>query len=164
MLTERDSQQFAHDWFDAWNRHDVNGILALFAESAETRSPLVARLAGNRQCLVRGKAALRLYFSSLLRLCADLRFEPIDCFIGTQSVVLHYTGWTCLRVAEVVEFDRQGKVARTTSHYSRGIPVQTGDRQSRSSNGAPAGCGKAETTNEVHKFREARRAKQAATV
>ena len=121
MLTEEQTEAFVQDWFHAWNRHDIEAVLSRYAENAEVTSPLVAKFMPASGGAIHGVAELRIYFKALMGLRNDLYLEPIDCFMGAESLVLHYRGLACLRVAEVVELDDAGKVTRTVSHCSRAI-------------------------------------------
>ena len=40
------SDAFAREWVQAWNRRDLESLLACFAEDVEFRSPLAAKLLG----------------------------------------------------------------------------------------------------------------------
>jgi len=56
---------FARDWIAAWNRSDVEAVLAHHADDAVFVSPLAATVTGDSE--VRGKANLRAYWSEALR-------------------------------------------------------------------------------------------------
>lgn len=56
---------FAREWVAAWNRSDADAVLAHFAEDAIFVSPIAATVTGNPE--VRGKAALRAYWTEALR-------------------------------------------------------------------------------------------------
>jgi hypothetical protein len=49
----------------------------------------------------------------------DLRFEPIELFVGVRSFVLHYRRDGGGLAAETVFLDRQDKVARYFAHYAQ---------------------------------------------
>lgn len=57
------SDAFAREWVQAWNRRDLESLLACFAEDVEFRSPLAAKLLGEPSGTVHGKANLREYFT-----------------------------------------------------------------------------------------------------
>ena len=56
---------FAQTWIAAWNSHDLEGILAHYAEDIIFASPIAARLVGTG--VIQGKAALRRYWAQALR-------------------------------------------------------------------------------------------------
>ena len=52
-------QQIAHAWFDAFNTHDIEMLLALYAEDAEHYSPKLKIRQPETNGLIKGKPALR---------------------------------------------------------------------------------------------------------
>lgn len=56
---------FARDWIAAWNRHDVEAVLAYYVDDVVFVSPLAATVTGNPE--VHGKASLRAYWNKALR-------------------------------------------------------------------------------------------------
>jgi ketosteroid isomerase-like protein len=107
----------AQEWIAAWNAHDLERILAHYADDVELDSPLVAKLMGGSEGVVRGKAALRDYFARGLQAFPTLRFDFIRLYAGVRSCVLEYRSANGLRAAEVMEFDGEGKVRRVLAHY-----------------------------------------------
>jgi predicted ester cyclase len=67
---------------------------------------------------VRGKAALRAYFSKGLEAYPDLKFELKDVMWGLSSVVLYYTNQVGKKTGEFIEIDGNGKVVRVVANYS----------------------------------------------
>ena len=57
-------ERFARDWVAAWNRFDVDAVLAHFADDVVFVSPLAATVTGNAE--VRGKSELRAYWTKAL--------------------------------------------------------------------------------------------------
>lgn len=106
------------EWIAAWNSHDLERILAHYAEDVELISPLVAKLAGRSDGVVRGKAALRHYFARGLEAYPTLRFDFIRLYPGVRSCVVEYLSVNGLRSAELMEFDEQGRVRRVLAHYA----------------------------------------------
>jgi hypothetical protein len=66
-----------------------------------------------------GKDALRAYFAAGLERYPALNFEPIELFVGVDSLVLHYRGARGDLAAEVVFLDSDGKVTRYFAHYNQ---------------------------------------------
>ncbi|MGC3956938.1 MAG: nuclear transport factor 2 family protein [Verrucomicrobiota bacterium] len=113
-----DFHHHALEWLAAWNAHDVERILAHYAEDVEFFSPFVAKLTGNPEGVLRGKAALRDYFTRGLAAYPTLKFEFIRLYPGVRSCVLEYRSVNDLRAAETMEFDGAGKVCRVQAHYA----------------------------------------------
>ena len=105
-------------WLAAWNAHDLERILAHYADDVELSSPLVARLMGRSLELLRGKPALRDYFARGLKAYPTLRFDFIRLYTGVQSCVLEYRSSNGLRTAETMEFDEHGQIRRVLAHYA----------------------------------------------
>jgi len=117
MVTDEQARALAGQWIEAWNAHDLDRILAHYADDIEFTSPFVVRLMGNAAGTVRGLAALRDYFATGLSAYPELRFELIGVGTGVDSVVLHYRSVKQLHAFEVMTLNREGKVARVSAHY-----------------------------------------------
>ena len=44
MITTQFAQEFAQQWVDAWNSHNLDGIMSLCADDIEVTSPFIADL------------------------------------------------------------------------------------------------------------------------
>ena len=119
-MTEAQAQEFALEWIEAWNSHDLERILSHYTEEVEVTSPLVETVLGPGRMTVRGKAELRRYWGPALERYPDLRFTLYRAYAGAGSVVLHYRSIQGLVGAECMEFDQSGKVRRVLAHYAMG--------------------------------------------
>jgi predicted ester cyclase len=117
MVTGEWAREFAKEWVGAWNAHDLEAILGHYADGVVLNSPVAARLLGDPSGNVRGKAALRAYFSKGLEAYPDLKFELVDVMAGLSSVVLYYTNQVGKKSAEFMEIDANGKVTRVVANY-----------------------------------------------
>lgn len=111
------AQHFAADWIAAWNRHDLDAVLAHYADDFEMRSPLIAHFGGESSGRLRGKAAVGAYWATALQQLPDLHFELLGVYCGVDSLLLHYQGARG-PAAEVFEFGPDGKVIRAAAHYA----------------------------------------------
>ena len=118
MLTGEWVRGFAQEWVRSWNAHDLEAILEHYADGVVLTSPVAARLLGDPSGNVRGKAALRAYFSKGLEAYPDLRFELKDVMWGLSSVVLYYANQVGRKTGEFMEVDANGKVVRVVANYS----------------------------------------------
>ncbi|HEY7067818.1 MAG TPA: nuclear transport factor 2 family protein [Chloroflexota bacterium] len=118
MLTEERAQALAVEWIAAWNAHDLDVILAHYADDVVFTSPFVGRLMGAGQDTVHGKAALREYFARGLAAYPDLAFELRTVLVGVDSVTLYYRSVGGRLAAEVMQLDAAGRVARVLAHYT----------------------------------------------
>lgn len=98
------ADSFVAEWLAAWNAHDVEAVLAHFAEDVTFSSPVAARVIGG-DGVVRGKQALRSYWVSALRGLPDLHFELLGTYVGVDALVINYRNQRGGRVSEVLVFD-----------------------------------------------------------
>jgi ketosteroid isomerase-like protein len=117
-LNRDTATDFADAWFRAWNSHDLDEIMSLYAEGVALVSPTAAALLGDPAGEVRGGAALRAYFRKGLEVYPDLRFEVLDIMWGLRSVVLCYVNQKGTKSAEFMELDATGKITRVVANYS----------------------------------------------
>lgn len=117
-----DAMAHALAWAEAWNRRDVEAVLAHVADDVVFVSPVAKELTGAAR--VEGKAALRDYWTrGAARMPEGLRFEvervELDAEVGTLVIrYLRHEAQGIRRAAEVLEFDgRTGLVARGEAYY-----------------------------------------------
>ena len=118
MLEEKQARELAGHWVEAWNAHDLDAIMAHYAESVVLVSPVVVRLLGYPSGTVSGKSALRAYFALGLKAYPQLRFDLLDVMWGLDSVVLYYANQRGSKTGEFMELDSTGKVCRVVANYS----------------------------------------------
>lgn len=117
MIDKEFAEHFASDWIDSWNSHDLNRILAHYADSFEMSSPMIVQIAGEPSGTLKGKDAVRAYWAKALQLNPDLRFALLSTLIGVNSITLYYRSVRGL-VAEVFHFGPDQKVVRAYAHYA----------------------------------------------
>lgn len=100
-----DPQEFAAAWVQAWNAHDVEAVLAHFADDVVFSSPVAGRVLPDSGGVVRGKAALRHYWTTALTMLPDLHFEVVGVYRGESTLVIHYRNERGGLVNEVLVFD-----------------------------------------------------------
>ncbi|MGH3561944.1 MAG: nuclear transport factor 2 family protein [Mycobacterium sp.] len=98
-------QSFADAWVRAWNAHDVEAVLAHFHDDVVFTSPVAARVLSGSDGVVRGKDALRAYWTAALAVMPDLRFDVVGVYAGVSVLVIHYRNQRGGLVNEVLEFD-----------------------------------------------------------
>jgi ketosteroid isomerase-like protein len=98
MMIERSwAEDFARDWIESWNAHDLDRILAHYADDFEMTSPLIFQRLGVVDGKLKGKAAVRRYWSQGLATTPELRFKLIDVIVGVNSVAIIYESHTLAR-------------------------------------------------------------------
>jgi len=71
-MTNDDASAYAAEWAEAWNNRDIEQVLGHFHEDVEFTSPTALAVMGVPT--VRGKAALREYWTKALSQITSLRF------------------------------------------------------------------------------------------
>jgi RimJ/RimL family protein N-acetyltransferase/ketosteroid isomerase-like protein len=120
-----DPDQFAAAWAAAWNAHDVEAVLSHFAEDAVFTSPVAARIVPGSEGVLRGKAAIRDYWTTALRGLPDLRFEVLGAYAGVDTLVINYRNQRGGLVNEVLTF-ADGLVTRGQGTYLAAAAADVG--------------------------------------
>src|SRR4051812_1100708 len=111
MLNRDFALRFAHAWIGGWNRHDLDAVLSHYAEDFQMSSPYIAEFVGEASGILKGKAAIRAYWTKALKTVPNLRFELVDVLAGADSLVIYYRGVRGM-AAEMFHFDANAKVVR----------------------------------------------------
>jgi len=119
MITHEWANQFARDWIDAWNAHDLDRVLAHYTADFEMSSPYTAKFAGEPSGTLRGRERVRAYWQNALTQFPDLHFELTGVFTGADSIAIHYRGVQGKQVVEVLFFDATKKAYKALAHYDR---------------------------------------------
>jgi ketosteroid isomerase-like protein len=112
-----DPDRFTETWLEAWNSHDLDSVLAHYAEDFSMSSPLVTRVTGIKSGTLRGKAMVRKYWEAALGLFPRLRFECIGTFVGAKGLAIHYKGADGRLSVEVFRFSDDGLVIDAAAYY-----------------------------------------------
>jgi ketosteroid isomerase-like protein len=111
------ARRVAGEWLDAWNRHDLEGVLGHYADDVEFTSPFAVELSGQADGTLRGIDELRTYFSRALAAFPELRFTGLRVATGVSSMTLCYRSVRDLDAAETMFFGDDGKIVRVVAHY-----------------------------------------------
>ena len=107
---------FAEEWAAAFNRRDIEAVLAHFQDNVVFTSPVAARVISGSGGVVRGKAALREYWSAAAELMPELHFDVLGVYQGQSVLVINYRNERGRLVSEVLEFE-DGLVCRGHGTY-----------------------------------------------
>ncbi|HEX5898913.1 MAG: nuclear transport factor 2 family protein [Solirubrobacteraceae bacterium] len=118
MISHEQADRFATEWIGAWNAHDLDAIVAHYAEDVVFVSPFVSALTGEESARIEGRAGLREYFGRGLEAFPDLHFELYTALPGVSSIALHYRSVGGRLAIETMEVDADGFVVRAAAHYS----------------------------------------------
>lgn len=113
------AREFAQDWVDAWNSHDLERILTHYDDEVLLTSPVALKLL-NGDGTVRGKAALREYFLRGVQAFPNLHFDLIDTLWGTETMVVYYfNNVRGSKTAEVMLLSPAGKIRHVWANYNQ---------------------------------------------
>jgi hypothetical protein len=117
-MDEQQAKKLAAHWIESWNSHDLDRIMDHYDDDIILTSPVAARLLNDPEGAVRGKQALRSYFSKGLAFYPDLKFHLLDTLWGLHTLVLYYRNQNGARTAEFMEIEENGKVSRVIANYA----------------------------------------------
>jgi hypothetical protein len=119
MLDKQMASHLAEDWIDAWNRHDLGAIMSHYADNISFWSPIIITRMGIVDGHIAGKDNLQAYFSKGLERNRNLHFKLHNVFLGTNSLVIHYSRENGVEATEIVVIDElSGKVIEARAHYN----------------------------------------------
>ncbi|MEW5743016.1 MAG: nuclear transport factor 2 family protein [Myxococcota bacterium] len=84
------NEAVARAWLDAFNRHDVDALVALYAEDATHTSPKIRALHPDTGGKLRGRAALKAWWEDANRRLPGLRYEATAVTANDERVFLEY--------------------------------------------------------------------------
>ncbi len=110
-------REHADRWLEAWNAHDLDAILDLYAEEIDFASPTVAALGGDKEGRISGREELRAHFARGLERFPALAFTEEALLTGTGGYALIYRREDGARVVESVELNEKGDAIRARAFY-----------------------------------------------
>lgn len=111
-----DAKVFAARWIADWNSHEIERVLAHYADDAEFRSPYAERHTGNG--VVHGRDALRAYWAPAIQARPALHFTLKGAFAGHRSIAIHYGDELGRDIVETLLFDKEGRAVQGTACYA----------------------------------------------
>jgi ketosteroid isomerase-like protein len=116
-VDQREATDFAARWERAWNDHDLDALLEHFADDVVFSSPVAAQLLPDCDGVIRGRDALRDYWTEALGMVPDLRFAVEGVYVGLDAVVINYRNQSGNRVCEYLTFADDGLVVSGHATY-----------------------------------------------
>lgn len=110
-------ENFAEEWINAWNSHDLDKILFHYADDIEVTTPMITLATGGKENTLKGKNDVWEYWKKALEKFPDLNFELIKSTAGVNSVALYYKSIMDKYAVEVMFFDDEGKINKMYAHY-----------------------------------------------
>ena len=126
ISTHSDAEKFAAEWAEAWNRRDVESVLAHFRDDVIFASPTALAVTGSP--VVHGKDALRAYWTAALARTGSIRFSVLRVLwdAASRELAIIYLAEIDGRsgtVSENLIFDVDGLVA--TAEVFHGVPMSS---------------------------------------
>ena len=112
-----DMAAFGQQWITAWNSHDLERVLSLYAEDSEMTSDKIQALGFDSSGTLNGKASLRMYWGKALTLLPNLHFELIDTYVSPNSVVVFYRNERGAKICEYLRFNAEGKIIQGSANH-----------------------------------------------
>lgn len=116
-MDRTEALKFAEEWIASWNSHDLDRILDHYEDDFEITSPLIREIANEPLGMLKGKAAVREYWSKALEINPAHHVELRHVYIGVNSITIVYSGTRGMS-AEVLMFAPSGKIARVYAHHT----------------------------------------------
>ncbi|MBB5634423.1 ketosteroid isomerase-like protein [Pedobacter cryoconitis] len=106
-------EAIAKQWFDAFNNHNLEALLALYDDQAIHFSPKLKIRQPETKGLISGKAALRQWWKDSFDRLPTLRYQPTSFTANDQRIFMEYirtvAGDPDMLIAEVLEISN-GKI------------------------------------------------------
>jgi ketosteroid isomerase-like protein len=119
-MSAEENIRIAQRWSAAFNAHDLEALLALYADDAEHYSPKLKVKRPETGGLIRGKDALRAWWRDAFDRLPTLRYEVSKLTADSEQVFLEYVrhvaGEEDLRVGEVLEI-RDGLIVASRVYH-----------------------------------------------
>jgi len=122
-MTHEEAAKYAAAWATAWNERDVERVLGLFSQDITFTSPTALALVGT--ATVRGKAALRAYWTDAMGRIGSLRFtlDRVVWDAAARELAIVYLSdidGRTKRVSENLTFGENGLVVNAEVFH--GVP------------------------------------------
>lgn len=106
-MPEKTIISIARQWFDAFNEHNLEKLLALYNDNAQHYSPKLKARQPETQGLIKGKNALRLWWKDSFERLPGLKYVPQKLIADDSNVFMEYIRYVDreenLSVGEVLE-------------------------------------------------------------
>jgi len=112
-----DIAALGREWIAAWNSHDLERVLALYADDAEMTSDKIQALGFEASGTLRGKDRLRAYWGKALAMLPNLRFDFIDTYVSPDSVVVFYQNERGAQICEYLRLNANGKIRQGSANH-----------------------------------------------
>lgn len=116
-----ETKQIAIQWFDAFNKHDLEALLSLYAENAKHYSPKLKIHQPETNGLIEGKEALRNWWRDAFTRLPELHYEVIRIMNEDDQIFMEYNrqvpGEDEMRVGELLMI-QNGEIISSRVYHS----------------------------------------------
>jgi ketosteroid isomerase-like protein len=120
MTKSHPNTQIAEQWFAAFNAHDLEALLSLYAEDAQHFSPKLKIRQPETEGWVKGKEALRAWWQDSFDRLPTLQYIPTSFTANDKRVIMEYirkvSGEADMLIAEVLEIENGQIVGSRVYH------------------------------------------------
>jgi ketosteroid isomerase-like protein len=116
-LAVTDLAALGREWIAAWNSHDLERILAMYAEDSEMTSDRIKALGLEVSGTLQGKDRIRAYWSLALQRLPNLHFELIDTYVSPDSIVVFYRNERGAKICEYLRLNDEGKIRQGSANH-----------------------------------------------
>ncbi len=120
MQSHHDAAHLAalgREWIVAWNSHDLERVLALYADDSEMTSDKIPALGFDASGTLRGKTNIRAYWSKALQLLPNLHFTLIDTYVSPDSIVVFYHNERGSKICEYLRLIAERKIVQGSANH-----------------------------------------------
>lgn len=115
------NKQIALQWFEAFNEHEIEKLLALYDEDAEHYSPKLKIHQPETNGFIKGKSALKFWWTDAFERLPNLHYELLKLTVEDDRVFMEYIrqtpGEADLRVGEILTI-KEGKIIASRVYHS----------------------------------------------
>ena len=113
-------KEIARQWFEAFNKHDIEMLLNLYHNEAEHYSPKLKVHQPQTNGFIKGKTALRNWWIDAFNRLPNLHYEVLNLTADNKQVFMEYLrqtpGETDLIVGEVLQIKDSKIIASRVYH------------------------------------------------
>ena len=113
-------KKIAHEWFEAFNEHDIEKLLNLYDADAAHYSPKLKVRHPHTNGYIKGKSALREWWDDAFKRLPQLHYELLQLTVEDERVFMEYIrqtpGEEDLQVGEVLIIQNQKIIASRVYH------------------------------------------------
>ena len=112
------AEDFAREWIEAWNSHDLERIFSHYTDDFEMTSPLIFERMNEPSGILKSKDRIRPYWEGGLAQVPKLHFQLERVLVGAKAITILYQNQKNQLVAEILTFNDKGKAISGNAHYS----------------------------------------------